>query len=209
MGVKVDLVGQVFGRLTVISFAGTTEDRMARLWTCRCSCDGSIVVPTKRLRNGTTKSCGCLQSETTASRNYVHGKSKTALYNQWTAMHSRCYNQNNPAYPRYGGRGISVHPRWHDFELFLSDVGEKPANMSIDREENNGNYGPDNFRWATGTQQNQNRRDNVKIRMVDGQVLVLAEAERVLGLSRGLLSYHLKTHGTYKGVTYGLSSIKE
>lgn len=179
-----------------------SDDKMSRMWNCSCSCGGDHKVSTKLLRNGTTKSCGCLLSSVLDARNRTHGKSKTALYTQWSAMHSRCYNPHNQAYHRYGGRGIHVVERWHNFELFSVDVGPKPVGLSLDRCENDGPYGPDNFRWATATEQNQNRRDNVKIRMVDGTVLVLAEAARVLGVSSSLATYHLKKHGIYKGATY-------
>lgn len=201
MPVKVDLVGQVFGQLSVLKFFGMTEDGMVRLWLCQCSCGGQATVSTKRLRTGITRSCGCLRASVTAARNTTHGLSKTPMYLLWSAMHSRCYNPNNRAYNRYGGRGIVVHPRWHSFEAFLSDVGEKPPGKSLDRIDNHGAYGPDNFRWATPVEQNSNRRDNVLVAMPDGQVVTKNEAARRIGVHRNALTRHLAKTGSYLGVT--------
>jgi hypothetical protein len=98
------------------------------------------------------------------SLNRTHGKSQTVEYKTWKRMRGRCFNKNDPKYPIYGSRGISICERWEDFENFLSDVGLRPsAKHSIDRIDVNGNYEPSNVRWATATIQarNQNtRKDN-------------------------------------------------
>lgn len=201
MGKKVDLIGESFGQLTVTSFAGMTEDRMTRLWLCVCDCGGSITVPTKRLRNKMTKSCGCLMSKVLKVRNTTHGMADTPLYRLWSAMHSRCYNPNNEAFHRYGGRGIYVDDRWHSFENFMADVGEKPKGLSLDRLNNDGPYSAINFRWATYTEQNSNRRDNVFVKMPNGEAVTKAEACRRIGVSSRSLDYGLTTKGIYKGVT--------
>lgn len=207
MGKHLDLVGQKFGRLTVTGFYGTTEDRMSRLWSCSCSCGGTLVVSSKLLRNGTTKSCGCLMKDVLVARNKTHGMSKTPMYTLWCAMMSRCYNKNNKAYYRYGGIGITVCDRWHEYHLFLQDMGEKPEGLSLDRVDNSLGYSAANCRWASYTDQNNNRRDNVFVLMPDGAVLTLAQASRVLGLSKAsLLVYHLKKYGVYKGVVYASPS---
>lgn len=201
MGVKVDLVGQKFGKLVVLKFHGMSQDKMTRLWHCKCECGGAILVPTKRLNNGDTKSCGCLSPEVTATRNTSHGCSDTALYRIWRSMLNRCHSPANEAFPRYGGRGITVDPRWHTFENFKKDMGTKPKGMSLERLENNLGYSATNCKWATYTEQNSNRRDNVYLTMPTGDRVTLAEAARRLGVATGSVTYGISRKGSYKGVT--------
>lgn len=200
MGVHVNLVGSVFGRLKVLSLAGTTENKMARLWNCECSCGGFKVVSTKLLNNGTTKSCGCLRVETLLKRNTKHGDSKSQLYGIWCSMLSRCYNQNNKAYPRYGGRGIKVCDDWHEFSKFKNDMGCKPEGLSLERKDNDVEYSQVNCMWATCTQQNSNRRDNVHVLLADGSKVTLAAGARLLNIKRQTFAYRVKK-GTQVGVT--------
>lgn len=94
-------------------------------------------------------------------------------------MMGRCYNQNTPAFRLYGGRGISVCPRWHAFENFLADMGHRPEGMSLDRIDPDGHYEPSNCRWATASEQNRNKRTNVRVQH-DGESVSLVElAERI------------------------------
>lgn len=80
-------------------------------------------------------------------------------YGVWKSMRGRCMNSNNPAYDRYGGRGISVCERWNDFLIFLADMGQRPKGLSLDRIDNSKGYDPSNCRWATAIEQRHNRRD--------------------------------------------------
>lgn len=150
-----DLTGQTFGRLTVVGLAGR-DDRYV-FWHCRCECGNLSVVRGQGLTNGSTpiKSCGCLQREKVTT----HGLEKHSLYHVWSGMMKRCYHPQNPKYKDYGGRGITVCERWKDIRNFIADLKEKPVGKSLDRyPDPDGNYEPNNVRWATPLEQRHNRR---------------------------------------------------
>lgn len=153
-----DLVGRVFGELTVTSL--TVSSGTKRKWLCRCSCGKRTSVVGSNLTTGNTRSCGHVRSEVTKARSIRHGMTRTAEYRAWLQLIQRCTVPQNPKYPSYGGRGIRVCDRWRNsFEAFLSDMGKRPSpDLSIDRINNDGNYEPGNCRWATRSQQARNTR---------------------------------------------------
>ena len=153
------LTGQRFGRLVAIE---PTDERRNRIiiYCCHCDCGKQCFVRSVDLRNGHTKSCGCLSRELTKKRNTTHGMSEASIYKIWRGILARCENPNDPAYKNYGGRGIKVCERWHKFENFYADVGDPPQGMTLDRRNNDGNYEPENFRWATRKEQVLNSRPN-------------------------------------------------
>ena len=125
----------------------------------------------------------------------THGRRDTPEYNAWRAMKDRCYNRRCKSYPNYGGRGITVCPQWENsFENFFADMGLKPTSShSIDRKDNNGNYEPDNCRWATITEQNQNTRRTINItHPTTGESKCIAEWGLLLGGSRWIVGARLK-----------------
>lgn len=157
----IDLTNSRFGRLIVLSFGGQTRYRNAK-WNCLCECGTSIVVSSGNLRNGNTKSCGCLQRDRVIEISTTHGKCYSSVYHTWVSMKQRCFDSAVHHYKYYGGRGITVCDRWlNSFENFYADMGDKPSpDHSIDRKNNYGNYEPSNCRWATATDQMHNRRVN-------------------------------------------------
>jgi hypothetical protein len=199
-----DLTGQVFGRLTAISYDGMVENRAA--WVCRCECGQNVVVLGKNLKQGLTQSCGCLHREMLKTSCVTHGNARlgkvTREYQTWVRMIDRCENANYKDFHRYGGRGITVCERWREsFEAFLADMGERPSDdHSIDRfPDTNGNYEPSNCRWATKKEQANNRRSNVK-HLVNGQMLCVPDIAKILNVPESLLYKWIRRHGSEKGI---------
>lgn len=140
------------------------------------------------MTSGNTNSCGCLLRDAITS----HGGSDTPVYKVWHAMLERCRNPKGPEYRDYGGRGITVEPRWNDFATFAGDMGQRPDGMTLERFDVNGNYGPGNCRWATPLDQANNRRNNRRI-TIAGTTLTLAQWATRAGISKSGLRYRLDT----------------
>lgn len=156
----VNLTGLKFNRLTVLKYSHTAKKKI--YWECKCSCGNVVIVQTSGLKNGHTKSCGCLRKE--ISRKTMAGINKnnakghnTRTYTTWYSMVSRCNNPKHGSYKKYGAKGIRVCERWLNFKDFLLDMGERPEGSSIDRIDNSKGYEPSNCRWTTPSIQSINR----------------------------------------------------
>lgn len=185
---RLDITGQVFGRLTALSWekeGGKTK------WNCSCSCGGTAKVVVFKLTTGATQSCGCLLKEANRSRLLTHGGSSSPLYGTWQQMLRRCDLPTHVDYAHYGGRGIRVCERWKDFSLFIQDMGAPPfPGASIDRRNVNGDYSPDNCRWATKSEQARNKR-NSRLITFRGATKHLYEWADELGVSPNTLASRL------------------
>ena len=155
MGNVKNETGNRYGRLTVIKEADRSNKR-AR-WLCQCDCGNKVVVIGKNLRNGNTKSCGCLNRELFLKSSITHGLSKHSLYSRWKSIKGRCYTESHTSYPYYGAIGIRVCPEWrHSFPAFLSWCLRNgwQTGLEIDRKDNKGDYCPQNCHFVS-------HRDNV------------------------------------------------
>lgn len=159
MAKKKDIFNQKFGRLVAIEEVGKGNRGYIYLFQCECGnkkeLSGSIV------STGKVRSCGCLKSEMTTAKNFVHGLVHSGAYSSWQAMKTRCNNKNQKSNERYAHLGYD--PSWDAFENFVKDMGERPAGMTLDRIDNSKGYSKANCRWATVAQQNRNTRQNVFI----------------------------------------------
>lgn len=187
-----DLVGEKFGRLTVLRKADSSAKNSR--WECLCICGRVIVTRADVLSRGLTLSCGCLARERTSARSFSHGDTESAEYYTWEGLIQRCTNDNATSYENYGGRGIQVCERWREsYKAFLEDVGRRPSGKhSLDRyPDRDGNYEPGNVRWATSSQQGRNRRNN---RMVNfgGKEMCLADAVEIAGMRYSLVHGRLR-----------------
>lgn len=178
-----NLVGEKFGRLTVVSRA---ENRgKETMWNCACLCGNTVRVWAGALKSGNTTSCGCVHSEQLAKRNKenaIHSGSNERLFGIWTGMKTRCYNSHICNYKDYGGRGITVCEDWrNDYAAFRDwamangyDENALYGECTIDRIDNDKGYSPDNCRWVSMKEQSVNKRTAVIVE-IDGEIKPLKE----------------------------------
>lgn len=190
------MIGRIFGKLTVLSEAGRSNDKQ-KVYLCECECGTKTKVISGNLKKGNSQSCGCVRRKTCAARmallNFKHGQSNTKLWRTWKGIWERTTLVTNAHFQRYGGRGITVCEEWRDFRRFAKDVGEPPSpSHSLDRIDNSGGYFPSNVRWATAKEQAHNRSTNVWV-LSDGQKMIASEVAKKMGVSKSTISRWLES----------------
>jgi len=207
-----DLTGQTFGKLTVINRAPNKGKSRVAYWNCICQCDENTttecIVSGERLRNGETRSCGCLRNKD----KIIHGESKSRLHNIWCDIYKRCYDPNSHAYHNYGGRTegdpIEMRSGWKDeyipFRDYVLSIGYEDhvkahgeLNTTLDRIDVNGHYEVGNVKWSTKAEQARNMRTNINIE-INGETKCLSEWCRI---------YNIKLHTAYMRIKRGWTQI--
>lgn len=203
---KIDIAGARFGRLVALKQNGFDESpsRKHLKWDCVCDCGNLFSARLNSLRSGGLQSCGCIKRG--ATHKITHNMTKTAEYQTWARVKSRCLNKNNQDYYLYGGRGIKICDEWaSSFEQFYKDMGDRPKDMtSIDRIESNGDYCKSNCRWANDEIQSRNKRNNVYFEF-NGMRMCQSEWADFLGVSVSTLIERLSKWTLEKS----LSTFKE
>ncbi len=192
----IDLTGQTFGRWTVLTRAGSTKNGRAA-WLCRCVCGTEKIVAAGCLRDGKSKSCGCLNLEKIIERNTTHGMTGTRLYGIWTKMVQRTTNEKDERYEDYGGRGITMCEEWRkSFEAFKMWAVENgyAENLTIDRINNDRGYSPDNCRWVTKKVQMRNTR-RTHFLTFRGETKCITDWAEETGISRAVIDARINRLG--------------
>lgn len=202
MSQLINMVGQRFGRLTVIKLSEKRTYSGGTKWICKCDCGNTTEVSRTHLIRGGVKSCGCYAKDyaknVTSKREFKHGYSDKKIYYVWQQMKARCNNPNEKAFRRYGGRGIKICSEWQGKNGFINFVNWSLNNgykegLSLDRIDNDGNYEPSNCRWTTRKIQQRNMSRNLLITM-DGETKCLAEWCEIKGVD-----YHRTLERYLKG----------
>lgn len=195
--------GKKFGMMTIIKHGGWVIDKYGVkskiLVLCKCECGTIAKTEFNKLINGKVMSCGCYNSIVNRQMRTTHGKADSSEYNTWRSLIDRCYNTKNLGYKNYGGRGITVCDRWlESFENFYADMGDRPSpKLTIDRENNNLGYSPENCRWATYSQQSLNKRplSSKTMFMYNGELMSLKRISTLSGMAGTTLFYRVRKCG--------------
>jgi hypothetical protein len=187
------LVGEQYGRLVVVAELPRAR-RYVRRFLCRCACGNTTEANFGNLRSGRIQSCGCLRSEVAATRATTHGQYGSATWITWGNMIQRCTNKKHKDYKNYGGRGVTVDPRWRAFEVFFEDMGPRPPGHTLERKKNELGYSKTNCEWATRLQQGSNQRTNRRLTF-EGRTQTLAQWSRERGLNAVTILSRLDKYG--------------
>lgn len=189
--INVDLTNQRYGRLTIIKYAYSKNDR--KYWHCKCDCGNEKVISSHDIRLGRTKSCGCLKKENSANMLRTHGATDTRLYHIWCSMKQRCLKPTSNKHKKnYFDRGICICDEWTVFENFQKWALENgyQDNLTIDRIDNNGNYCPENCRWVDYKTQANNKSSN-RLITYNGETKTVAQWADKIGMKYNCLIMRL------------------
>lgn len=187
--IKHDLTGMKFGRLTVLERDLDNKAKGVH-WKCVCDCGNFTSTSTTALMKGLSKSCGCLHKEKVSQKSKKHGMHKTRIYKMWQNLKARCNCPSSNKFYNYGGRGIKACDEWQDDFMAFYEWAMKKGysdNLTIDRIDSNGDYCPENCRFATYSQQSDNRR-NTRTYTLNGETKTLKEWANITGLSLRMIS---------------------
>lgn len=198
-----NLIGERFGRLTVISKNGKTKWGNVT-WKCACDCGKTVIIPGGHLKSGHTKSCGCLAYDMHVEQLETHGYTtggKPRTFTIWRGMKARCLNPKSISYKNYGARGISICHEWRSFKAFheWAIANGYSDGLQLDRIDNEGNYCPSNCRWVTRTENARNTRAT-RLITLNGKTQCAAAWIKELGISKS--TFYKALH---KGQTYFIS----
>lgn len=186
----IDLAGQRFGSLTVVKFVGVDSGKQVK-WECLCDCGTVITRSTEGVKKNKNKSCGCIREKIIYKTK--HGLYGKRIYNIWKTMHSRCERENDISYKYYGAKGVTVCPEWSDVEVFSdwANINGYSDTLTLDRIDNAVRYEPNNCRWSTMLEQENNRSDN-RLLEYNGEADTLSNLCRKYNKNYSTMQYRLR-----------------
>ena len=185
----------VKNRLTQVGSRFRIDSSWAMVAVFLCECGKTKVIRTNDVMTGRASSCGCHKVASAGSASITHGHAgrRSPEYYSWCSMRDRCNSkQGTKHYRNYVERGISVCHEWKSFEVFLRDMGQRPAGTTLDRIDNSKGYSKDNCRWASHKQQHRNKRTNRFVKF-NGDSITVAEAAERAGVEYGSMMYRIKS----------------
>lgn len=211
---KLELLGRVFSRLTVLSLATAPDRSRGQYWNARCECGTVKAYQGSSLVSGHTRSCGCLMRETSGKKcleynaqcvthGHTVGGGGDRTYKAWTSMRGRCFAERGLSNKNYASRGITICPEWRDYPKFLADMGPCPAGMSLERVNNDAGYSKDNCMWADRKTQSRNRRNNVLLSLGEETAPLSVWAEKFS------IDYHRLYHKVVTRKTSLVTALRE
>lgn len=190
----IDRTGQKFGHLTVLKFSHSQKRKnrttTKTFWKCICECGKIKIVCSSDLVTGNTTSCGCLKC---IKHRHALKNKRTRTYVTWQSIKSRCFNEKDTAYEHYGGRGITICERWLDFRNFLEDMSVRPEDTTIDRIDPDGNYEPNNCRWASKKIQGINK-GSTRFFKINGKTKSFTEWAEEYGINKNTLEKRMRIY---------------
>jgi len=202
----IDISGSRYGRLLVLERGPSSKGRTNANWWCLCDCGNRVLICGGNLKNSNTQSCGCYQKECAKKSQRAaflkHDLSRSRLYNIMHGMKTRCYNIKYAGYSKYGGRGIYICDEWlEDFMSFYNWAYQNgyKKELSLDRIDNNGPYSPENCRWATSKEQQNNTRAN-KLVTFNNKTMTIPQWGDTLGIELEVLRKRIERNWTFEEI---------